>query len=80
MWNKYSFLPADKHESLLQIDGITLGVILCTPPPLSAGWIEPPTKFSKGGGGGLAGSKLLEGVAGNDFFQGGGGGLQFSHK
>ena len=50
MWNKYSFLPADKHESLLQIDGITLGVILCTPPPLSAGWIEPPTKFSKGGG------------------------------
>ena len=46
MWNKYSFLPADKHESLLQIDGITLGVILC----LSAGWIEPPTKFSKGGG------------------------------
>ena len=74
MWNKYSFLPADKHESLLQIDGITLGVILCTPPPLSAGWIEPPTKFSKGGGG-LAGSKLLEGVAGNDFFQGGGGGV-----
>ena len=54
MWNKYSFLPADKHESLLQIDGITLGVIFCTPPPLSAGWIEPPTKFSNGGGG-LAG-------------------------
>ena len=50
MWNKYSFLPAVKHESLLQIDGITLGVILCTPPPLSAGWIEPPTKFSKGWG------------------------------
>ena len=56
MWNKYSFLPADKHESLLQIDGITLGVILCTPPPLSAGWIEPPTKFS-----GLTGPQLLEG-------------------
>ena len=34
------------------------------PAPLSAGVVEPPTKFSKrgggGGGGGLAGSQFLE--------------------
>ena len=34
-------------------------------PPLSAGGVEPPSKFSKGGGGGgLTGSQFLEGVAG----------------
>ena len=39
--------------------------------PLSAGWVEPPTKFSKigggGGRGGLTGLQLLEGVAGKDW-------------
>ena len=52
--------------------------IVGTPPPFLQGWVEPPTKFSKRGG--LAGTQLLEGVAGKeggDFFQGG---LQFSHK
>ena len=54
------------------------------PLPLSAGAggggvVEPPTKFSKRGGG-LTGPQLLEGVAGKeggDFFQGE---LQFSCK
>ena len=49
------------------------------PPPLSAGAVEPPTKFSKSGG--LTGPHLLEGVAAReegDFFQRGG--LQFSYK
>ena len=43
---------------------------MCTPPPLSAGGVEPPTKFSKRGG--LTGPQLLQGVAGKggDFFQG----------
>ena len=43
------------------------------PPPLSAGGVEPPTKFSKRGGGGLTGPQLLEGVArkeGVTFFRG----------
>ena len=60
--------------------------IVDTPPPphpLSEGEIEPPTKFSKRGGG-LTGLQLLEGGCwqrGGDFFQGGGGSwLQFSHK
>ena len=49
-------------------------------PPLSAGGIEPSTKFRKKGGG-LTGSQLLEGVAGKDggdFFQGVG--VQLSHN
>ena len=44
------------------------------PPPLSAGGVQPPTKFKKGGGG-LTGPQILEGVAGKeegDFFQAGG--------
>ena len=38
--------------------------IFCAPPNLSAGGggVEPPTKFSKKGGG-LTGSQFLEGVA-----------------
>ena len=43
------------------------------PPPLSAGGIEPPLKFSKRQG--LTGPQLLDGVArkeGCDFFQEGG--------
>ena len=46
------------------------------PLPFSRGGVEPPTKFSKRGGG-LTGPQLLEGAAGKeggDFFQGGGGG------
>ena len=42
-------------------------------PPFCRG-VEPPTKFSKRGGGGLTGPQLLKGVAGKeggDFFQGG---------
>ena len=42
------------------------------PPPLSAGGVEPPTKFSKRGG--LTGPQLLEGGCwekGGDLFQGG---------
>ena len=51
---------------------------MCTSPspPFSRG-VEPPTKFSKRGGGALTGPQLLEGVAGkegDDFFQGAGGG------
>ena len=46
-----------------------------TPPFGGGGWVEPPTKCSKGGrGGGLTGPHLLEGVAGKErltFFRGG---------
>ena len=51
--------------------------IVCTP-PLSAGGIEPPTKFSEKGD--LTGPQFLEGSCweeGGDFFQGG---MQLSHK
>ena len=54
------------------------------PPLLSAGGVEPPTKFSKRGD--VTGPQLLEvgcWERGGDFFHredGGGGGLQFSHK
>ena len=43
--------------------------------------VEPPTKFSKRGGG-LDRPQLLEGCweRAGDLFQGGEGGLQFSHK
>ena len=53
--------------------------IVC-PPPLSAGGVKPPTKFSKRGG--LTGPQLLEGSCwerGGDFFQEGAG-VQFSRK
>ena len=43
------------------------------PRPTFCGGVEPPTKFSKRGGGGLTGRQLLEGDAGkedDDFFQG----------
>ena len=45
------------------------------------GGVEPPTKFSKRGGGLTAPQLLEEGCweRGSDFFQRGGG-LQFSHK
>ena len=51
-------------------------------PPLfvGGGRVEPPTKFSKRGGG-LTGPQLLKGGCwerGGDFFQGEG--VQFSHK
>ena len=53
---------------------------------LEMGWVEPPTKFSKGGGrgrGGLTGSQFLEGDCwereGGDFFRGEGG-VQFLYK
>ena len=56
---------------------------MCTPSPFLLGWdggvVEPPTKFSKRGGG-LTRPQLLQGVAGKeggDFFQGE---LQFSYK
>ena len=42
--------------------------------PLSAGGVEPPTKFSKKGGGGLTGPQLFGGGGGNKgviFFKGG---------
>ena len=55
-----------------------LGVCGSVHPPLSAGGVEPPTKFSKRWGG-LTGTQLLERGCwerGGDFFQGG---LQFSH-
>ena len=59
---------------------VSLWVSYCAPLlPFLLGGLSLQPNFQKGGGG-LAGSKLLEGVAGNDFFQGGGGGLQFSHK
>ena len=44
----------------------------CARPPLSAGGVEPPTKYSKRGG--LTRPQLSEEVAGkegDDFFQGG---------
>ena len=49
--------------------------IVCTPAPFCRRWggVEPPTKFSKRGGG-LRGPQLLEGVAGKEgvtFFRGG---------
>ena len=52
---------------------------MCTP-TLSVGRFEPPTKFSKRGGG-LDRTSTFRGGCwerGGDFFQGGG--LQFSHK
>ena len=41
------------------------------PPPFLQGGVEPPTKFSKRGGGVLTGPQLLEGFwkRGGDFFQ-----------
>ena len=42
-------------------------------PFLFGGGVEPPTKFSKKGGGGLTGPQLLVGFSGKqgaDFFQG----------
>ena len=57
---------------------VNIELTYCAPPPFCRG-AEPPTKFSKRGGG-LAGPQLLEGVVGKEgsyFFQGG---LQFSHK
>ena len=69
----------DVGKSFLSVDTY----IVCTPAPFCRRWggggVEPPTKFSKRGGG-LRGPQLLEGVAGKEgvtFFREG---LQFSHK
>ena len=53
-------------------------IVWTPPPPFLLGVVEPPTKFSKRGGG-LAGSQFLEGVVGKEgvtSFRG----VQFLHK
>ena len=83
-WNDSSLATAKRLEVMISDKDVHSTDVLyhhcckvCTPPPLSAGGIEPPTKFSKRGGG-LTGPQLLEGDCWergeDDFFHGG---LQF---